>query len=46
MEYNSTYYNSSIPEYEIPIEIGKQKENEDIFDEEEPRIDDEIKHHL
>ncbi|WP_179887193.1 hypothetical protein [Bacillus sp. AFS088145] len=45
MESNSTYYNGSVPEYEVSIEIGKQKDYEDILDEEESKINDERKHH-
>ncbi|SFC45803.1 MULTISPECIES: hypothetical protein [Bacillaceae] len=41
MENNSTYYNGSVPEYEVPIEIGKQKDDEDILVEDESIINDE-----
>ena len=44
MENNSTYYNGSVPEYELPIEIGKQKDDEDILVEEESIINDWEKH--
>ncbi len=37
MENYSTYYNGSVPEYEVPIEIGKQKDYDDILDEEESK---------
>ncbi|MEE6450720.1 hypothetical protein RAH41_09125 [Gottfriedia acidiceleris] len=40
MENNSTYNNGCVPEYEVPIEIGKQKDYDDILDEEELKIND------
>ncbi|WP_282439793.1 hypothetical protein [Gottfriedia acidiceleris] len=41
MDYISIYYNGSVPKYEVPIEIGKQKDYDDNLDEEESKINDE-----
>jgi hypothetical protein len=45
MENNSTYYNGSVPEYEVPIEIGVQIDHDEILNEEVPKINDERKHY-
>ncbi|MES9684715.1 hypothetical protein ABWK22_17810 [Gottfriedia acidiceleris] len=45
MENNSTYNNGSVPEYEVPIDIGNQKDYDDLLDEEELKINEERKHH-
>ncbi|WP_255294841.1 hypothetical protein [Bacillus sp. AFS041924] len=32
---NSTYYECSVPEYEVPLEIGKQRDQIDEYIDEE-----------
>lgn len=43
MQNNTTYHDDSAPEYEIPLEIGRQSDQiDENLDEEELKITDEI----
>ncbi|MEH7351894.1 hypothetical protein [Gottfriedia acidiceleris] len=47
MENNSTYYDSSVPVYEVPLETGKPKEQtSDELDEEKHKITDEMRKNI
>ncbi|XRG80261.1 hypothetical protein V5E38_08135 [Rossellomorea sp. GAMAL-10_SWC] len=47
MENNSTYYDGSVPVYEVPLEIGKPKDQtDDELGEEELKITDEMRKNI